>query len=83
LNKLKPFTKDLATGYSGKRRIKLYGFFPNEPFSVNKGINHAIERLFPYIAQSAGYYSGICMTDSYAQVRINSLEYILREKKRN
>jgi rhamnosyltransferase len=56
--------------------------FPNEPFPKNKGISHAIERLFPHIAQSAGYYSGICLTDSYAQIRINYLEYIMREKEK-
>jgi rhamnosyltransferase len=46
----------------------------------NRKINQGIERLFPNMAQSTGYYSGICLTDSYAQVRINCLEYIVRNK---
>ena len=56
--------------------------FPQEPLPLNGSISHAIERVFPYIAQSQGYYSGICLTDSYAQIRINYLEFIMRMEKR-
>ena len=56
--------------------------FPQEPMPLNETISHAIERIFPYIAQSQGYYSGICLTDSYAQIRINYLEFIMRMEKR-
>ena len=45
-------------------------------------ISHAIEEVFPYIVPNQGYYGGICLTDSYAQIRINYLEFIMRREKR-
>ncbi|MBR3246167.1 MAG: hypothetical protein IKF90_26265 [Parasporobacterium sp.] len=35
-----------------------YEDFPDEPMPVDGTISHCIERLFPYVAADAGYYSG-------------------------
>lgn len=47
-----------------------YGFcendFPQEPLALDGTFNHAIERIFQYVAQSQGYASGIVMNDEYA-----------------
>jgi rhamnosyltransferase len=52
--------------------------FPKEPLPKST-ISHALERIFPFVAQDQGYYSGIMLTDSYAQMRINYLELSQRE----
>ena len=44
---------------------------------VDGTISHAIERIFPYIAQSRGYYSGIMMTDEYASLYTCNCQYML------
>ena len=43
-----------------------YSDFPAEPFPEYETISHAVERIFPYLAQDAGYKTGIVMTSSYA-----------------
>ena len=47
-----------------------YGFcesdFPEEPLALDGTFNHAIERIFQYVAQSQGYASGIVMSDADA-----------------
>lgn len=43
-----------------------YEDFPDEPMPSDGTINHAIERMFSFIAQDAGYKSGWLMTESYA-----------------
>ena len=41
--------------------------FPEEPLKVADGtILHALERMYPMIAQEAGFLTGTIMTDSYA-----------------
>lgn len=46
--------------------------FPEEPMPVDGTISHAIERIFPYIAQEAGYYTAIAMTEETAAVNYNN-----------
>ena len=45
----------------GIEKIFEYAFkgedFPAEPMPVDGTISHAIERIWPYVAQEAGYYS--------------------------
>jgi len=53
--------------------------FPPEPLPVGGTISHAIERIFPYVAQHEGYYSGLMMSDTYAAVRSVDLERITSE----
>ena len=54
-----------------------YEDFCEEPMPVDGTISHAIERIFPYIAQSRGYYSGIMMTDEYASLYTCNCQYML------
>jgi len=51
--------------------------FPKEPAPTDGTIMHAIERIFPFVAQHEGYYSGVMMSDKYAAVRSVDLEYML------
>ena len=54
--------------------------FPEEPSSETDGnIMHAIERIFPFVAQDAGYYSGWLLSDQFAGLEITSLNYLLRD----
>lgn len=46
--------------------------FPEEPMPPDGSFNHAMERIFPYIVQNAGYMSGIIMTNDYAAVNYNN-----------
>ncbi len=39
--------------------------FPEEPLETDGTINHAFERLIPYVAQEQGYYTGVIMTQQY------------------
>lgn len=50
-----------------------YEDFDEEPLVDDGTISHAIERIFVYVAQDAGYKSGIVMTDAFTGER---LEYI-------
>lgn len=43
-----------------------YEDFPEEPLSKNGTINHAIERIFGFVAQDAGYKTATIMTAEYA-----------------
>ena len=53
-----------------------YDDFPPEPFNMTDGsILHAIERIYPYAAQDAGYYSAMLATTDYASVDIDNLFY--------
>ena len=44
-----------------------YSDFPEEPLTGDGTINHAIERIFAYAAQDAGFDTGFVMCSSYAQ----------------
>lgn len=51
--------------------------FPAEPAPVDETIMHAIERIFPFVAQHEGYYSGTMSTERYASARTVDMEYML------
>jgi rhamnosyltransferase len=51
--------------------------FPEEPMPMDGTISHSIERILPYVAQHEGYFSGIAISDRYAEVRIVDLENTL------
>lgn len=40
--------------------------------------DEALKRLLPFVAKSAGYYSGIVMHTEYAGMRLTDLEYMLQ-----
>ncbi len=54
-----------------------YEDFPEEPLANDGTISHAIERVFPYVVQDAGYTSGWVMTDLYAADYIQILRNAL------
>lgn len=56
-----------------------YEDFPQEPLPVDGTISHAIERLRPFVAQAAGYYSSFVMADVYARVEYTNLSFYLRQ----
>lgn len=51
--------------------------FPQEPLPADGTVSHAIERIFPYVAQSQGYYSGWVMTEKYAELYVEQLSRML------
>jgi len=64
---------------------KLFSFgwksedFPKEPSNMDGTILHAVERIFPFVAQDAGYYSAWGLSDEYMRLEWNNLSYMLRE----
>lgn len=56
-----------------------YSDFPKEPNNTDGTILHSIERLYPYVAQDAGYYSAWVLSTQYARSEWNNLEFSLRE----
>lgn len=55
-----------------------YDDFPEEPNGIDCTFLHAIERIYGYVAQDAGYYIGWCMTDKYAAIEHTNLHYMMR-----
>lgn len=53
-----------------------YEDFEPEPMGVEHTISHGIERIFPYVAQCQGYYSGVMMTKEYASIYIANYQYM-------
>ena len=41
--------------------------FPAEPMPDDGTLSHAMERIFPFVAQSAGFYTGWLMTSDFAK----------------
>lgn len=53
-----------------------YSDFPEEPLRELDGtIMHAIERIYPYCVQDAGFYSSLVMTDEYSSIELGNLEH--------
>lgn len=52
-----------------------YEDFPAEPPLVDGTVMHAIERIYPYVGQAAGYYSAVAMSDYFARMHVVNLEY--------
>ena len=56
---------------------KLFGYdwkiedFPDEPMPVEGTLNHALERIFPFVAQSSEFYTGELINSEFAR---NELE---------
>lgn len=55
-----------------------YNDFPKEPNNIDGTLLHAIERIYPFVIQDAGYYCAWCMNDRYAQAELTNLNYMLR-----
>ncbi len=56
-----------------------YDMFPGEPFPVDGSISHYIERIFPYVALDAGYYTGIVYTKEIAANELININYSLNQ----
>ena len=50
-----------------------YEDFPEEPLASDGTLNHAIERIIIYVAQSEGYYTAMVESAFYASLYINNL----------
>ena len=53
-----------------------YEEFPEEPVAIDGTVLHAIERLYPFAAQSEGYYSAWILSDSYARIHMDNWAYM-------
>ncbi len=56
-----------------------YEDFPEEPIGDDATILHAVERIYPFVAQQEGYYSAVIMADEYSRIEFSNLRYYLRE----
>ncbi|MCQ4774273.1 rhamnan synthesis F family protein [Lacrimispora saccharolytica] len=52
--------------------------FPAEPIGDDATILHAIERIYPFVAQQAGYYPAVVMTEHYAKIEFTNLRYYVQ-----
>ena len=43
---------------------------------VDGTINHALERIFPFAAQDAGFYTGCLMESSFAANHMENVKYL-------
>ncbi|MGN0976192.1 MAG: rhamnan synthesis F family protein, partial [Gemmiger sp.] len=48
--------------------------FPPEPLPPDGTISHAIERIYPFVAQKAGYYPAVIMSRDYAVLQSNTMQ---------
>lgn len=48
--------------------------FPPEPLPQDGTISHAIERIYPFVAQAAGYYPAVVMSSSFAALRNDTMQ---------
>ena len=56
-----------------------YEDFPAEPNGIDGTYLHAIERIYPYVAQSEGYYPALMMSDKFSAVEYLNLKFYLRQ----
>lgn len=55
-----------------------YKDFMEEPLPKDGILNHAVERIFAYVAQDAGYDTGTVRTVKWAGKHIGMMQYLLR-----
>lgn len=56
-----------------------YEDFPAEPNKNDGTLLHAIERIYPFVAQQEGYYPAWIMVDTFARLEVTNLYYMLSE----
>lgn len=56
-----------------------YDDFPKEPNKIDGTLLHAIERIYPFVVQDAGFYSALVLTEKNARTEWSHLLYMLRE----
>lgn len=47
--------------------------FPPEPLAPDGTISHAIERVYPFVAQGAGFYPAVVMSSDFAVTRLDTM----------
>lgn len=55
-----------------------YSDFPAEPIADDATILHAIERIYPFVAQHEGYYTARILSNSFARMEYDNLRYYTR-----
>ncbi|MGN0432260.1 MAG: rhamnan synthesis F family protein [Lachnospiraceae bacterium] len=53
--------------------------FPEEPMEIDGTINHALERILAFVAQDAGYYTGIVMNNCWAESDLVNIKVLLQK----
>lgn len=59
-----------------------YKDFPEEPNNNDGTLLHAIERMYTYATQAAGFYPATVLADEYARIEVTSLSYYVRNYNR-
>jgi len=59
-----------------------YEDFLPEPLPIDGALNHALERVVPYVAQSQGYYAQTVMTAQTAATEVGDFRYMMGETMR-
>ena len=52
-----------------------YTDFPEEPLPDDGSISHAMERIYPFVAQQNGYHPGVVMVDELAKMELTNLRH--------
>lgn len=60
-----------------------YSMFDVEPLAFDGTISHAVERIFPYVAQDAGYLSAYISNVNNVETKMVTYEYILENILKN
>lgn len=55
-----------------------YSDFPAEPNGVDGTFLHAVERIYPYIVQDAGFYPAYVLPDFIASMELNMMTHYIR-----
>jgi rhamnosyltransferase len=56
-----------------------YSDFPKEPNAKDGTLLHAIERIYPFVTQQAGYYPAWILVDTFAKLEVTNLNFMLGE----
>jgi lipopolysaccharide biosynthesis protein len=56
-----------------------YQDFPKEPNFQDGTLLHAIERVYPFVSQQAGFYSAWVLADTFARIQITNTNFMLSE----
>jgi len=54
-----------------------YEDFPPEPLKIDGTLMHAIERIYSFVCQDAGYYPAFVMSDRYASLEYTGVRHYL------
>ena len=53
-----------------------YEDFPEEPMGIDFTLNHALERVLPFVAQHSGFYTAWIMTPEAASIEARNMRYM-------